>query len=175
MCELMTIASAGLGIGQQVAGYQAASAAAKGQSAYARQNAINASRAAQEQYSNISLREQQEGQATYQQLADDEIKRSQLAASAEVAAGEGGVSGNSVGHVLRDIYAQAGRNEVAANTNLAMQREYLQKEKIAAQNGAQSQINAVQKGTKPSWIPYAIGAGANLMDTFAQSRNRNRF
>ena len=58
MCEVFTLASAGLGIAQSVVGYQAASAQSKAQSAASRQNAINAARAAQDQYSNLSVREQ---------------------------------------------------------------------------------------------------------------------
>lgn len=174
MCEVFTLASAGLGIAQSVVGYQAASAQSKAQSAASRQNAINAARAAQDQYSNLSVREQQEGQSTYQQKLQSEIQKAQMAAAGEVAAGEGNVGGNSVGHVLRDIYAQAGRNDVTLDTNLQMKREALEKDKLAARTGAQSQINAVPKGQKPSWIPYAIGAGSGLLNTYSNMKIRKK-
>lgn len=174
MCEIITLASMGLGVAQAAAGYQAASAQSKAQSALSRQNAKNAARAAQNQYSNLSIREQQEGQATAQQKLDSEIQKAQIAAASEVAAGEGNIGGNSVGHILRDIYAQAGRNDVTLDRNLQMQTEYLQKEKQAAQTGAQSQINAVPKGQKPSWVPYAIGAGSSFLDAYSNTKLRKK-
>lgn len=174
MCDILTIASIGLGIAQGAASFAAADAQYDQQMEMHRQNGINASRAAENQYANLNIRAQQEGASATQQKMNDKIAAAKAASTIEVAASEGGVSGLSVDHVLRDIYAQHGRNEATLDTNLRMSRDYLAGEKVAAEAGGQNQINSMPVPEKPSFAPYllnAFGTGINAYSNYRQRRS----
>lgn len=171
MCDIITIASIGLGIAQSAMQYSAAQDQYDQQMEVQRQNAINASRAAENQYSNINVRAQQEDMARNQQQQQTNIEAAKSASTVEVAASEGGVSGLSVDAVLRDIYAQQGRNEAALDVNQRMSRDYLMGEKKSAEAGGQSQINSVPIPEKPSFAPYllnAFGTGLNAYSNYVK-------
>lgn len=172
MCDIMTIASIGLGIAQSVAQFGAAQQQYEAQMEHQRQNAINASRAAENQYANINIRAQQEDTARNQQQLATNIEVAQAVSTVEVAAGVGGVSGLSVEHILRDIYAQQGRNEAALDVNARMSRDYLMGEKKAAEAGGQSQINSVPIPEKPSILPYALGAFSSGLNAYSNYQQR---
>lgn len=79
----------------------------------------------------------------------------------------------SVEHILRDVYAQQGRNDAALDVNARMNRDYLMGEKRAAEAGGQSQINSVPIPEKPSVVPYALnafGTGLNSYSNFKQRK-----
>lgn len=172
MCDIITIATVGLGIAQGVMGYQAADAQYEAQMKMQQQTAINASRAAENQYSNIGIRAQQESAAASQQQQQTNIEAAQAAASVEVAAGEGGVTGLSVDHVLRDLYAQQGRSDSAMDANQRMSRGYLEGEMKAAEAGGQSQINSVPIPEKPSFTPFLLNAFGSGLNAYSNSLTR---
>ncbi|MCJ8149096.1 virion core protein, T7 gp14 family [Shinella sedimenti] len=164
MCDFVSILGVGLGIAQNAVQYSAAQDQYEAQMEVQRQNAINASRAAENQYANINIRAQQEDMARNQQQLETNIETAKAASTVEVAAGQGGVSGLSVDAVLRDIYAQQGRNDAALDVNARMSRDYLTGEMKAAEAGGQNQINSVPIPEKPSMMPYvlnAFGSGLN--------------
>lgn len=172
MCDIITIASIGLGIAQSAVQYSAAQDQYEQQMEVQRQNAINASRAAENQYSNIAIRSQQEDKARNQQQMQTNIETARAASTVEVAAAEGGVSGLSVDAVLRDIYAQQGRNEVALDTNARMNRDYLTGEMKAAEAGGQNQINSVPIPEKPSAAPYLLNAFGSGLNAYSSYKKR---
>jgi hypothetical protein len=138
-----------------------------------RQNAINASRAAENQYSNISIRAQQEEMARSQQQIETNIEAAKATSTVEVAASEGGVTGLSVDAVLRDIYAQQGRNEAALDANSRMSRDYLAGEMKSAEAGGQSQINAVPIPEKPSALPHFLNAFGSGLSAYSGAIKRD--
>lgn len=171
MCEPLTLISSAaigkisavMGIAQAAIGYSAAQDNYATQQETFRQNAENAATSAANQYSNLNIRTQQEGKAAAQAAQASEIEKSKAIASAEVAAAAGGVSGLAVDGVLRDLYSQAGRNEVAADTNLRMSRDYLSGEMKATNASAQSQVNSMPIPEKPSALPFVLqGFSAGL-------------
>lgn len=164
MCDFVSILGVGLGIAQSAVQYSAAQDQYDAQMEVQRQNALNASKAAENQYANINIRAQQEDMARNQQQLETNIETAKAASTVEVAAGQGGVSGLSVDAVLRDIYAQQGRNDAALDVNARMSRDYLTGEMKAAEAGGQNQINSVPIPEKPSMMPYvlnAFGSGLN--------------
>jgi len=173
MCDPFTIASIGLGIAQSVMQYNAADEQYQQQMEVQRQNAVNASLAAENQYSNISIRSQQEDMARHQQQMETNIEAAKSASTVEVASAAGGVSGLSVDAVLMDIYAQQGRNEAALDTNQRMSRDYLAGEMKAAEAGGQSQINSVPIPEKPSFAPYLLNAFGTGLNAYSNSQKRN--
>lgn len=169
MCEptLMLGMSLAMSAGQAVLGFQAANSQYKSQMDAYRQNAENSALAAADNYSALNIRAQQEGQAHSQAALQSEIEKSQAVASAEVAAAAGGVSGLSVDAVVRDIYAQAGRNETAADTNLRMSRDYLGAELKSTQRNAQNQINSMTLPEKPSAFPFLLQGFASGLNAYS--------
>lgn len=175
MCAfLTTIASIGLGIAGQAMQYNAAKADYSAQMKMQRDNAINASRSAENQYSNLNIRAQQEEAARVQQKMETNIDAAKAASTVEVAASEGGVTGLSVDAVLRDIYAQVGRNDAALSTNQRMSRDYLKGEMKSAEMGGQSQINSVAIPQKPSFAPYLLNAFGSSLNAYTSYKKGQR-
>lgn len=174
MCEPTTLLalSVASSLGQAMAGYSAANAQYKQGMAMHEQNAINASRAAADQYSSLNIRAQQEGMAAHQQKEETGIQTAQATSAAEIAAGDANVGGLAVGHILRDLYSQKGRSDATADTNLRMSRDYLFGEMKATQSGAQSNINSVPLPQKPSALPFAMQAFGSSLDTYSQYKAR---
>jgi len=172
MCDFMTIASIGLGIAGQMMEYSAAKSQYQAQMEIQKQNAINASLAAEANYSNLNIRAQQEDAARHQNQFESNIEAAKAASTLEVAASEGGVSGLSVDALLHDIYAQAGRHEAALSLNQRMSRDYLKGEMRAAELGGQNQINSVPIPEKPSFAPYLINAFGSGLNAYAGYKQR---
>lgn len=172
MCDIITFATIGLGIAQSAMQYSAAQDQYDAQMEVQKHNAINASRAAENQYANINIRAQQEDAARNQQQMETNIEAAKAASTVEVAASEGGVAGLSVDAVLRDIYAQQGRNEATLDVNQRMSRDYLAGEMKAAEAGGQGQINSVPIPEKPSFAPYLLNAFGTGLNVYSNSLKR---
>lgn len=165
MCTL-ALAMTGLGIAQSVTGYQEAQANYGAQLKAYDQNAQNAAHSAATNYAATGVKAQQEGAATAQQKQQTEIDAAQAGASAEVAAASAGINGLSVDAVLRDIYAQAGRADAAADTNLQMSRGYLDSQNRGAHDQAKSQINSMPIPEKPSAFPYLLSGFSSGLNAY---------
>jgi len=172
MCDFLTIASMGMGIASSVVEYGAAKSQYAAQAEMKRQNDINAAKQAEAQYSNLNIKANQEDQARHQSKFETGLEAARAASSLEVAAAQGGVSGLSVDSLLRDIYAQEGRNSSALDANARMNRDYLKGEMKAVELGSQSQINAVPIPEKPSFAPYLINAFGSGLNAYAGYKKR---
>jgi len=172
LCDFITIASMGLGIASSMMEYGAAKSQYAANQEFAKRNAINAANQAETQYSNLNIRAQQEDLARHQSKFQTGIEAAQAASTMEVAASQGGVSGLSVDQMLRDLYAQEGRNSSALDANHQMSRHYLAGEKKAAQLGSQSQINSIPIPEKPSFAPYLINAFGSGLNAYAGYKQR---
>lgn len=172
MCDFITIASIGLGIAQAGMGYASSSAQYSQRMEEVRQNSINASKAAENQYANLNIRAQQEDAAANQQKTETNIEAAQAAASVEAAAAEGNVGGLSVQSVLQDMYAQKGRHDAALDSNQRMNRGFLSGEKIAAEAGGQNQINSMPLPEKPSFAPYLLNAFSSGLTAYSNYKTQ---
>jgi len=172
MCDFIAIASMGLGIASSMMEYSAAKSQYAQQMAFNRRNAENAANQAATQYSNLNIKAQQEDLARHQSKFQTGIEAAQAKSTMEVAASQGGVSGLSVDQMLRDLYAQEGRNSAALDANHQMSRHYLEGEKKAAQLGSQGQINSLPIPEKPSFAPYLIKAFGSGLDAAAGGMKR---
>jgi len=150
----------GLSLAQGVFGYMQAGAEVKAHNQQARQNAANAVVAMTDQYTALSNRTIQEREAAIQKKTEQQIEVMQASSTAEAAAGEGGVAGNSVSAILGDYYAKSGRFNDAVDANYQMQREFLTAEGRAAHSEAQNRINSMPLKPKPS--PFMIFSNLSL-------------
>lgn len=174
MCDPVTMATAQIAIGAASAGaaYMGASAQAENQQALHNQNAENAVRARNTNYRNLSARVQQEDAAALQEKQAIQIEAAQAAATAEVASGEAGVTGNSVGNLLRGVYGTLGRNLRTSEVNSRNRRSAAEGELENLTLAAQSQINSVPQATKPSVFPYILQGVSSGMKPYTEYQAR---
>ena len=171
MCvgAILPVLSIAAGVGQAVVGYQAAQSEYQaGKQAYA-VNLENAQRATVDRYEQINSRITQEEAAAAQEVQEARVEGLKARASASVAAAEGGVSGGSVDSIVRDMLAREARFVSATKKNLDYSREYLIGEQRAAHAQGQSQVNAVPRPRKPSFLPYAVQAFGSTINSFSRA------
>jgi ABC-type uncharacterized transport system YnjBCD substrate-binding protein len=133
-------------------------------------NRISANKAAVNKYASQQNRALQERAAASQEAQKLQTDAMSSRATAEVAAGESGVSGLSVDALIQDFYGQEGRYERTLSNNYQMSADYLRSEMDVTQSQAEGRINSVEQPIKPSFAGAAIrilGAGLNA---FSQSR-----
>lgn len=154
MCEPVSLAAAtfALGATQAITSFV-------GQNRMSEQNAANVISSTNTQYAYMQNRMEQERKAGVQQITENRIAALRASSTAETAAGEAGVVGLSVDHLLGDIQGRQGRFTDSVNQNFEMQRDGLlgQEESVRAQG--QSRINAVPKGDPMQLALGVAGAG----------------
>jgi hypothetical protein len=136
------------------------------------QNAENARTAAINAWEADQTRANQEGAAATQKKFEANVQTAEAAATAETAAGEGGVSGISVGNLLGDFYAKKGRYNDSVDTNLGFTRNYLTAETKSQQAQYQGQINSVPIPTPPSFAASLVNIFGSGLDAFGQYKQR---
>lgn len=174
MCDPVTLLGASLALSatQAVVGFAGARSSFGAQMDAYQQNAENAAAATANSYKNINIRTQQEGQAHAQAAQQSKVDVAQAAASAEVAAAEGGVGGLALEGILRDVYASAGRNEATADANLRMSRDYMAGELDSAEAQGQSQVNGMAIPEKPSATSFLINGFASGLNSYSSYLGR---
>lgn len=175
MCPPMVIA--GLSIAASVAsgviGYQGQKAAYNAQMEQFKSNAENAASAAGDKYSSTQLRILQEGKAMAQKKFQGNIDQSKAVATAQVAAGEGNVSGVSVDHLTADLMGQGGRYTRALNTNYDITKQHLVAEMDATTNRMQGQINSMPIPEKPNFLAALVGIAGSTIGAVGDYRAAN--
>ncbi|WGI26596.1 hypothetical protein QEN58_05930 [Halomonas alkaliantarctica] len=146
----MTVVSTGAQMYGQQQQYEAAAQRAEAQNKMYAQNRQNTYKALGREYGDINTRQSQEQQlATEEKEQRTRESRSQMARS-RVAAGEAGISGNTVHLGLRDIGGAAARDRSTIDRNLNWTLGQLQRQKQSRQTAAVNRINSVSKGQPPS-------------------------
>ena len=169
MCEPMTIAATamavqtGVGMMQQNMQYDMAAQRAEAQNQMYKKNRENAYQALGRQYGDIGERQSQE----QQRAAEEKEQRTREAraqmARARVAAGEAGITGNSVRLGMREISATASRDRSTIDRNLDWTLSQLQRRKRGAKTSTINRINSMQTGQAPSEGAYYDAQAYNLM------------
>lgn len=167
MCDPVTLTMTALAVGSAYTGYEGAKAQADMQNKMYEQNKVNSYAAMRNSYQADQTRQAQVNASAAQQIQDRQLQATQQAATANVAAGESGVSGYSVDRIMRDI------NGTAANdvTNIKQNRDWnlsqIQNEMYGIQSQTQSRINSVSKGVQPNKWAYVFKAGADSTTAYA--------
>lgn len=159
MCEPMTIIAAtstALAATQSVVSYMGASADAAAQDALYEQNKQNALAAYSDdiEANNLDTMARQED-ATNQRL-DTSAQALASRASARVAMGERGLGGFTAAAIEQDLGFQEGSSIANINRNSELNVQRNRMAGRAAAGTAQSRINSVQRGKRPSLL--ALGA-----------------
>lgn len=113
----------------------------------------------------LDARELQEMLAAAQET--DQITRASNKdrSTAIVAAGEAGVTGQSVDELLNDVTAQAAKNRLAVKTNSDITQAQLQRSRDQVIAQGQSEYNSVQpqKINKPSYLTPLLGIAGSAL------------
>ncbi|WFU49030.1 virion core protein, T7 gp14 family [Sinorhizobium terangae] len=164
----------GLAIGglTQAASYQAETAAAAQQNAYYRQNAANANQAARDEQFATQKRMIQEQEAAAAEKIDIMKEHRAAKATAEVAAGEAGVSGVSVDALMRDIMGQQSQAIDRTDQQTEWSLNQLNDEMRAIRTRNTDRINSVQRAAKPSFVSTGLAIGSTALDSYSGAVDR---
>jgi hypothetical protein len=162
----MAVAQFALSAASSVVGYVAQSQQAEAQQQYYKNNRDAANKAAVNTYASNQNRALQERKAASQETQQLQTDAMRARSTAEVAAGEAGVTGLSVDALIGDYYGQQGRYERTLDNNYQMQADYLRGEMDATQAQAEGRINSVQQGQKPSFADAAIRILGGGLDAY---------
>lgn len=169
----MAVAQFALSAASTVAGFMGQQQQYEAQQQYYKNNREAANKAAVNTYASNQNRALQERAAASQQLQQLNTDAMRGRATAEVAAGEAGVTGLSVDALVADYYGQQGRYERTLDNNYQMNADYLRGEMDATQAQAEGRINSVQQGQKPSFADAAIrilGGGLEAWGGFQKAK-----
>lgn len=152
-----------------VVGFQAEAQQAAAQNELYEANQIAAINSANERYQANAIKAAQEKQAASLEKENAQRDAREARATAEVAAGEAGVSGLSVDALVNSYYQKQSRFEQSLDTNYQMTASYLEAEGKADRANAISRINSVQKAQPPSFAGAALRIAGAGLDAFARS------
>ncbi len=143
---------------------------AKGQAAAIEQSNAEANERARqymiEDYDSLTRMEQQETAAASQRVNENQIEAKKAAASAQVAATAGGVSGLSVQALLGDIFGQEASIRDSVNQNLENTGQQINQERTSIQRGYTSTINTRQSAQNPSLLGATLEAGTGVIGAY---------
>lgn len=166
MCEPTMLAAATFAIGatQAVSSYV-------GQNKMSDQNAANVISSTNTQYAQIQNRMEQERKAGVQQIIENRIAALRAGSTAETSAGEAGVVGLSVDHLLGDIQGRQGRFTDSVNQNFEMSRDSLLGQEETVRASGQSKINAVPRGNFDAMLLNVASSAVSSASGYFKMKN----
>lgn len=162
--------AAGASVLQGIQQQNAAVDAANRQNALYRQNVNNSLTAFQDENRALNRRIGQESDAKAQSSFAKMIEALQLQGRAQTAAGEAGVSGNSVSALFNDLARQEGVAQNTISRNFENTKMQLEDQKTGTQSTFQSRVNSVQKGYAPSAGDAMLGIALNAGTSYYSAK-----
>ncbi len=167
MCEPISIAlaSAALGAAGQMVQYQ-------NQQAMYEQNRQNAMAAFRDNQQALNTREMQEQTAASEKRFDMDMQAKAAMATADVSAGEAGVSGISVDQLIGDLGARGARAKDRIDEDQSWTTAQLQSEKTA---GAHQMVDRINSVPAPNFADAALriaGVGLNSASSYYSMTNK---
>ncbi len=173
MCEpatiaYMTMAMATASTAAQYSQAQDAANATNDQNARQYDNTLSAMR---DNQASLSQQNQQEFAAA-QQKAEDNSNRTRTAdATARVAAGENGISGNSVDALFREISGGGARNQSSIYENYLTTNSQIANQGKSMSNNVTSQVNGLTNVAGPSALIAGLNIGSAGMNTYSSYKS----
>lgn len=178
MCEPISIITAAVSAASSVVGFMGQQEAAAEQNRAHAENRRNALMAFENNNLQSNLRIAQEQEAASQERFKTSQEARAARARTQVAAGEMGVSGNTVDILLQDIVDAEDRSIGNTNKNLDWSVAQLEAGKKGQSYQALDRINSMQRGKKPSFAALGLSianAGLNSYSGYRQNQlNRMR-
>ena len=155
--------SSALTIGSTAASYLSAKGQADAQEEMNEQANDRARQYMIEDFDKTTRMAQQEGAAASQKINESQINANKTAASAQVAATSGGVSGLSVQALLGDIFGKEASIRDSVNQNLENTGHQIQAERESITRGFESTANTRPTPQHPSLLGAALEAGTGVL------------
>jgi hypothetical protein len=172
MCDIISAIGLAISAGQGFMQYQAASAQAEQQNAMYEQNRLNALQSFRDQQVATSVRQIQEQETASAERFDTAQQARAARATALTAAGESGVTGFSVDHLMRDMYAREQRSNDRVDQNLDWTMAQLDLERKQQSARTLDRINSVPRGQKPNFADAALRIAAGGLNTATSYQQR---
>lgn len=165
MCD--PVAYAVFSAGKAVVDYKAASSSAKTINANAQANAANIRQEAIFSDNVLIRKKERETEKLSEQKYLTNLKAKKVSAQAKVNIGEKGIGGNVVDTLLGDIDRQRGFAFSTIDNNYEEIVRGIDDNRQATNRGYVNQILSLPRAVKPSFLPYALKAGADIAFTFS--------
>lgn len=169
MCNPLALVGFAVSAAQSVMEYSAARQEADEQNRIYRENAARANKAAQEEAFAVNQRMLQEQEAAAAEKSQIYREARAARASAEVGAGEAGISGLSVEGLLREFDGQAAAQTDRIDQQTEWTLQQLQDQKRQIRSQAEDRINSVQRAARPSFFSTGLkiaGSGLNFYNEY---------
>lgn len=169
MCTPIAAASFGINAASIAASYVGQSRMAKAQETYQQKQGTAALEAYRQNLAALGLKRQEDAASASDQLQQAQREAIQARSSAFTAAGEAGISGNSVDALMRDFTARELNFRSNTATNLKSRSGQIDREMLSVQAGAQSQVNQAKTPVaKPSLLGAGLQLGGSALDTYSK-------
>jgi len=155
-----------LSIGQSVMGFFDAQEKAKQQEIAYQQNRLAAATARDMKIQALNARAIQESERVAGAKLENAIKALEVSEAKVVAAGEAGVSGNSVDALYNDFVAQEERGKTVLSQNAEAMERQMALQRRGADAEAESRINSIRQGQQPSFMSAALSTAASATASY---------
>jgi hypothetical protein len=180
MCDPFSITSLALSASASIASYQAQAKNAQAQAKYQNQVALQTGQLAQQNYlqqtGEAGNEISQGGLQVSQELSLNKTRGLQAAASADTAAAEGGVGGNSVDELLQDFRHQEAMAADSIKTNQSFTTDQIINQEKSLQAQAQGRIASSRPGpvNGPSSLALGLGLAGSAFSSYNNSLRINQ-
>lgn len=180
MCDPFTLAATAFAVStvSNIAGVvsqqQQARAAADAQNKYNRQVERNQLTARNQGLAGLEMERRTAFQDATEQINQNTLAARRAQATARVSAGEAGLSGLSVGALLRDLAGQAGYDNATATENYLRRDSNINFRRENAQNEAVSAVNSVRQPViqRPDYLGAALRIGQSGLSIYGDYKDR---
>ncbi|MGR9319159.1 virion core protein, T7 gp14 family [Rhizobium leguminosarum] len=174
MCaDPLTAIGLTIGAATQAVQYRSDVAAAEEQNKLYRQNAARANQSARDQLFQTQQRMLQEQEKAGAEKADNLRDARKAKATANVAAGEAGVSGVSVDALLAEFDGRAAQANDRIDQNTDWTLSQLNNEMKGIRSSAEDRINSVQRAAKPSFFDAGLRIVGESLDQYDKKLQRD--
>lgn len=161
-----SLISSALTVGSTAISYQQANAAADAQEQTNNEANERARRYMIEDQDALTRMSQQEQAAASQKINETQIDAQRRAATTQVAATAGGVSGLSVDALLGDIFGNEASIRDSVNQNLEATGQQIQSERTSVMRGYTDTVNTRPSVNRPSLFGAALEAGTGVVGAY---------
>lgn len=162
MCDPVTMAV--ISIGATAAQLNAQRQAAKAQEQANQRQYENTMQARAANINQTNLMQQQEREGAMQKLEENNMAARAAQATANVSAGESGISGLSVDSLMADIGTKQNRFNTSVDTNYDRSSQAIALQRDNININAASQINQLKTPAAPDYVGAALRIGTAMYD-----------
>lgn len=169
MCDPVSLAAASMAMAtvSTAAQFSAANDAANAKNDQNRRQYDNTLTSMRDNQAALSQQNQQEFAAAQQKAEDNNNRTRSVDATARVAAGENGISGNSVDALFREISGGGARNQSSIYENYLVTNSQIANQGKSMSNNITSQVNGLTNVAGPSALVAGLNIGSAGMNTYS--------